>query len=85
MTDEDTGCGYTCAIDDTAEKRRALDERQKLAQTDNTVWLRSFDKDGRYYDPATGFWESLNSEIRNDDGTWETITEADADIVACRL
>lgn len=77
MADDDPGCLWTCEMDDTPEKRHALAQRQKLAQDHRAAWLRSFDAHGRYYDPATGFWESLRGEIRLDDGTWCTVTAAD--------
>jgi len=81
MTETTTLFGYIAANPNTPEQERVFDQRQKLAAKDNTAWLRSFDKAGRWHDPASGFWESLNSEIHNADGTWETITEEEAYLV----
>ena len=82
MTETTTLFGYVAAKPDTPAQEHVFDQRQKLASEDNAAWLRSFDQDGRWYDPASGFWESLNSKIRNDDGTWETMTEEVAYLVA---
>jgi hypothetical protein len=82
MTETTTLFGYIAAKPDTPEQERTFEQRQKLASDDNAAWLRSFDKDGRWHDPVSGFWESLNSEIRNPDGTWETITEEECYQVA---
>jgi hypothetical protein len=52
-----TKFGWLCAMIDTPEQERALEQRQMLRAEDEAAWLRSFDEHGRYYDPATGFWE----------------------------
>jgi hypothetical protein len=49
---------YIAAKPETPEQERVFDQRQKLASYDNAAWLRSFDKTGRWHDPASGFWES---------------------------
>lgn len=54
-------CGYTCSAEQAHES--ALAERQKAALSDRQKWLASFDGQGRYLDPETGFWESLSAEV----------------------
>lgn len=54
-------CGYTCGGDPS--HKTAMQERHTFAHSDRPAWLATFDEHGRYVDPATGFWESLNGEI----------------------
>lgn len=56
-----SSCGYTCSAD--PEHKVEMDKRHALARLDNPAWRASFDEFGRYLDPESGFWESLNGEL----------------------
>lgn len=62
-------CAYTCSADPA--HRSTLDTRSELANSDYDAWLATFDAKGRYLDPATGFWASLNGEFYSgSNGFW---------------
>jgi hypothetical protein len=54
-------CGYACSAE--PGHREAMNARQAEANADNEKWRSTFDENGRYLDPVTGFWESLNAEF----------------------
>ncbi|MGF6996826.1 hypothetical protein [Paraburkholderia sp. GAS32] len=54
-------CGYTCSAE--PGHKEAMNARRAEAEADDDKWRSTFDENGRYLDPVTGFWESLNAEF----------------------
>lgn len=64
-------CLYTRCIARTPFQQATLTARTTLAATDHAAWFATFDEEGHFLDPTSGFWESLSGEVYAPlTGTW---------------